>query len=458
MHAPEVNAAERPRAPAPQPSSEDFGRRALIRASRDNAIAIWRREHFERAVVALHPKLGDVIICNDPDVIRHVLVDNHANYPKDPFQRAILARGFGEALLTATGEDWKVSRRLMASAFSAKGLSAFAEPMRERTESLVDTWTWADGRVVDIAAAMTRLAFDILDEALFSRAMGGHALAFFEAIASYSDAQGGREAEAALRRVRPSLRAIVAERRERPTEGPPAEDLLTLLLKADDGKAGGSSTDAAIEANLLFFVAAGHETSASALTWALYLLFSTPDILESVREEADAAARSALPASQWLDTMDVARAVAEETLRLYPSAPLLSRAVTASETVAGHLLPRGARIIIAPWILHRHRLLWTRPDQFVPERFFPGARDDVGRYAYLPFGAGPRSCLGARFALQQMVMVIATAARSCDMAYAGDEPPMPVQRITLRPRAGMPMRIVRRQGARPRKNRSNQGA
>jgi cytochrome P450 len=412
----------------------------LIRASRNNAIAAWERLHFEEPMSAFHPKLDNVIICSHPPVIRHILVDNSANYPKDTLQRAILARGFDETLLTSTGEDWQSARRLTAGLFSPKSIADFAKIMRSHVERLIAKWEEQEGGyVASIAEEMTRFAFDVLNEAVFSNAIGEGARVFFEAITLYSDTQGGRKSDRAVQKAGEAIRAVISARRARLDSGDCVQDLLTLLLGARDGTA--RMPDRAVEANILLFFAAGHETVACALTWALYLLFAAPDICEIVRAEADAAAIASLPVSRWLEEMPMTRAVVEETLRLYPSVPLLSRTAIVPETVDGHRLPRGARIVVAPWILHRHRRLWRAPDQFLPERFLPGRRESIDRYSYLPFGAGPRMCIGARFALHEMVILISMVARSFTLTYVGLEDPMPEQRINLRLKGAMSMRV-----------------
>jgi cytochrome P450 len=433
----------RARAPAPFPPERKLGRRDLIRASRLDAVAAWERVHFEQPLTVFHERLGNVLICSHPPLIRHVLVDHAANYPKDPMQQAILARGFGEALLTSADKDSQWERRLMAGIFTPRNISAFAETMRSKAERLVDRWLEKGiGRTTDLADEMAQLTFDILNEALFSHAIDGEAEILFDAMATYSAAQGGRAAEPAIRIAAARVDAIVARRKALMEKGADIpRDLLAQFLEARDPVTGFGLSEAAVRANVLLFMAAGHETTASALTWALYLLSETPEICGSVRAEADLAVASGLPAAQWLDAMPVTRAAIEETLRLYPSAPLLSRTALVAETVDGHELPRGARIIIAPWILHRHRLLWHSPDQFAPERFFPGRRETVDKFAYLPFGVGSRKCVGARFALHEMAIVLATIARATTLSYAGAKPPMPEQRINLRPKHGMPMRI-----------------
>ena len=195
-----------------------------------------------------------------------------------------------------------------------------------------------------------------------------------------------------------------------------------------------------VGANIVSFIGAGHETTANALTWSLYLLSTAPDVRAAVEAEADAQNCGAFD----LAAFPMTRAVVEEAMRLYPPVALLSRQAVEADEVSGRAIPAGSVVAISPWVLHRHRALWSAPDEFRPERFLPGAREAVDRFAYLPFGVGPRVCIGTSFALQEAVIVLAALARRVRLDYAGAAPPEPVQRITLRPKAGMPMLATRR--------------
>ena len=214
-------------------------------------------------------------------------------------------------------------------------------------------------------------------------------------------------------------------------------DLLTLLLEAD----GLSRSE--IEDNIITFIGAGHETTARALGWTLYLLSQAPDELAKVEAELDAHDFSTDPAG-WGDLLPYTRAAFEESMRLYPPAPSLNRAAVANDRVGNVDIPAGASVLIMPWIVHRHRKLWEHPGDFMPSRFLPPARAAIDRYQFLPFGIGPRVCIGQSFAMQEGVIALAALLRHLRFSFTGPIAPQPVQKITVQPEGGLSMRVERR--------------
>jgi cytochrome P450 len=451
--------ASRGRAPAPFPRSRPLNRLGVLLALRRNPLELWTDRHFTEPVLAGKGLRGHGTFLADPAGIRRVLVDNAANYPKDDLQRKVLAPGLGQGLLVAEGELWRRTRRVLAPIFTPRRVAAQAAQMGDAAEAFAARLARTrPGRVVDLAEAMTRATYDVLKATLFSNGLAGDAASFSRALTSYFNTQGVidpldvLDAPAFLPRIgtlrsRPALRffeervtAIVAARRALIESGADApDDLLTALLKARD-ETGAGLSETEVGANIVTFIGAGHETTANALTWSLYLLSTAPDVRAVVEAEADAAAGAPFD----LEGFPMTRAVVEEAMRLYPPVALLSRQAVADDVVSGRDIPAGSVVAISPWVLHRHRALWERPDEFRPERFLPGAREAVDRFAYLPFGVGPRVCIGLGFALQEAVILLAALARRVRLAYAGERAPEPVQRITLRPKHGMPMRPVAR--------------
>ena len=220
-------------------------------------------------------------------------------------------------------------------------------------------------------------------------------------------------------------------------------DILTLLLEAADPETGKTLSEAEIRANILTFIAAGHETTANCITWSLFLLSRSSAWQERLQAEADAAFSGDI--DELADRLVETRAVIDEANRLYPPIAAISRAALGPDELAGQPIRRGTMVVIAPYVLHRHRALWSRPDSFDPSRFLNGARDAIDRYSYLPFGVGPRICIGATFALQEASIVVATILRHFNLEPAPDHAVWPVQKVTLRPQDGLPM-IVRRRG------------
>jgi len=451
------------RPPAPIPRATRAGPIALIRALWNSPIEAWAQAHFEEPVVAHRLPFGNALIVSDPAGIEHVLLRNAANYRKDTLQRRIIAGGLNDGLLTAETEQWRFQRRTLAPMFSPRTIRSFGAPMREVADEFVARWrALAAGESVDMAAEMTRLTLEVLERTIFSDGLGHSIDDFRAAMRSYFDTIGRidpfdllglpdavprltrLQARGALRFFDEAVDTIIANRGRRLSEAPAAvaRDILTLLLEARDPQTGRGLSEVEIKANIITFIAAGHETTANALAWSLFLLSQSPEWSERVAAEAER--ELAGPIEEAADRMVETRAVIEEAMRLYPPLAAISREAIGPDEIAGHPVAARCTVVIAPYLLHRHRRLWDRPDLFDPSRFLPGAREQIGRYAYLPFGAGPRICIGAAFALQEATLVLGTIMRDFHITLAPGASVWPLQRLTLRPRGGLPMVLTRR--------------
>lgn len=456
--------------PAPVPQQREFGKLELLLRLRENPLTLWRTVHFQKPVVAGKGLLGYGVVVSDPAGIRRVLVENVANYRKDDLQRAVLAPGLGEGLLTVEGEAWKRARRTLAPLFTPRRVEALARRMLAPIEARVASLrARRPGRIVDISQEMTRVTYDVLAETLFSNSIAGGAGPFGAALTRYFETQGrvdpldvlgapkwlprlGRlRAKPAITFFETRVREIIEDRQARDAmvaasgQDLPEPDLLSALLAARDPETGEGLSDLEVGANIVTFIGAGHETTANALTWTFYLLSTAPEVRATVEAELDGAGDD-LVGAVLEGRLPWTRAVLEESMRLYPPVASLTRAAVEADMVAGVAVPKGALVVISPYVLHRHALLWRDPADFRPERFLPGAREEIPRFAYLPFGAGPRICIGQQFAMVEGVLVLAAFLRAFRLDHAGGEPPRPVQRITLRPQGGMPMRVGRRDG------------
>jgi cytochrome P450 len=217
------------------------------------------------------------------------------------------------------------------------------------------------------------------------------------------------------------------------------QDLLARLLAARDPETGEPMDDDRLVDNLLTLLEAGHETTAKALTWSLYLLSRAPEWQDRIREEVRAIAGDSPLTSDHVEHLPVTSQILKEALRLYPPAPVMMRMPTRDVDLAGHELPAGSFIIIPIFALHRHRMLWADPDRFAPERFTPEFEENLARTQYMPFGAGPRICLGMSFAMVEAKVLLATLVRGARFSWDGCHAPEPISRITLRPKGGMPV-------------------
>jgi cytochrome P450 len=452
------------RPPHPKPRTEPLGMVAFLRAVRENPLNTWMEAHFEEPIITGDGALGRMTVVNDPVAIRHILVDNAANYRKDDLQIRILAPGLGRGLVTAEGDEWRLQRRTIAPLFTPRTVSSFFPDMVEAAERLVKRWQRRpDGRVVDAALDMTRVTLDVLERTIFTQGVPKDPDALGRAITRYFNALGRVDPldifgfpdwvpRIGRLRARPSIQffeetvnALIDTRKKLLDRGEPApRDLLTLLLEAADPETGKGLSDIEVRTNIVTFIGAGHETTANALSWSLYLLSQDERARARVEGEVDEVLGDGPIEPHHLERLVHTRAVIDEAIRLYPPAPYMSRTALEDDRIGDLEIPAGSMVVIAPYVLHRHRKLWDEPDAFRPERFLPENRKRIDRFAYLPFGAGPRICIGASFSLQEAAIVLATIARSMRLDLIEGHEVAPVQRITLRPRGGLPMRLTQR--------------
>jgi cytochrome P450 len=429
---------------------------------RRNPIEIWREADFERPISIGRSILGLRAAAHDPAAVRRVFLDNVANYRKDDLQLRILSPGLGHGMLTAEGESWRAQRQALAPLFSPRQVAEFAPAMQTVAATTVArVGNRRDGAVTDVGQLMSRVALEVLEQTLFSQGIGREASEFQRAVTDYFNSFGRLDpldlvgAPAFLPRLgrlrgRPALRffdaaveSIIESRKRLVDSGREApRDLLTLLFGAKDPQTGRGLPEPDIRANIVTFIGAGHETTANGLTWSLYLLSQSPEWRERAEDEADRVFDPRRPAS--FEKCETLRAVFEEALRLYPPAAMLSRQAIADDEILGVRIPAGTVVVIAPYVLHRRRGLWDNPDAFDPSRFLPGRRDRIDRFAYIPFGAGPRICIGMPFAMQEATILLANLLRAFRFELVEGHPVMPQQRVTLRPREGMKMHARRR--------------
>ena len=456
----DLSATTARRPPAPEPRTVPLGPLGLYRALRANAITAWRAEAYEEPIIADRNMLGGYVLLNDPDLIRHVLVDNAANYPKDRLQLEKLTPAVGKGLLTADSDSWRLQRRVVAPLFQPTAIERYLAPMAASIEEMLARWEShaQSGAAIDVAREMTALTYDIISRTVFSHEIETPAEVMGAAITTYFEALGRIDlwdvlplprflprpafirARPAQKIFRDEVRRMLHRRRARIGEslGVP-DDLVTRLIEARDPESGEPLSDAVIHDNLVTFIGAGHETTANALSWTLFLLSEFPDADARVAAEAREA-----PAQDDLARLTATRMILGESMRLYPPVPFMSRGVVAPDRLGDLEVTPNTRVIIAPWVLHRHRKLYQNADLFRPERFAPERRAHIPRFAYLPFGAGARICVGAAFAMQEMLLALSMIARRFRLTLAEGAQVMPLARMTLRPMHGLPMRVTRR--------------
>lgn len=421
-----------------------------LRRMMDNPIEGWPRAVYEQLIYVPPRRDFRTIYVLDPRVLKTVLLDEVANFPKSPLSQRLLTPMLGSGLLTAELGEWRWQRRAAAPAFRAND-TTFKERVAEIVSKHVRTWR--DGQTIDAMSAMSRLTFEIILETMLGGAaavdadeMGRQFATYMESLGrpSLADILGAppwlrtlasRDGGRSVRFMREAVDAMIAARRK----GPARDDLVQLLLDARDRETGRSMTDAELRDNLLTFLAAGHETTALALTWSLYLASLDRTCARRIRGEAEAAHNA--PHSIAGDGLSYTRNVVREAMRLYPPVPVLTRACASATRLGGHEVRKGDIVVVPIYALHRHRTHWRDPDYFEPERFNDMSADRL-RYIYAPFGAGPRVCIGAAFALTEATIVLGEIMRQVSLSCLC-ESVRPLQRITLRPEGGLPMRVSR---------------
>lgn len=454
--------------PAPVPRPYPPSKLEIIRTVLRNPLELWGVPSYTLPWIETRFFGRTTVIVNDPDLIRHVLVDNAGNYVMDKVRQLVLRPILRDGLLTAEGGVWKRSRKAMAPVFTPRHARGFARQMLEKSEEFAARYATADaqGTVRDIAVDMTGLTYLILSETLFSGEIatdGDDVAGDVDALLHHMGRIDPLDMLAApewiprlarlrghgvLRKFRALVRSTMEKRKAAIARDPQSvpRDFLTLLLEVEGPQ--GLTTEE-VEDNILTFIGAGHETTARALAWTLFCVANCPDIRDRMEVEIDAVLDSGADPVDWLERMPLVRAGFEEALRLYPPAPSINRQAVANdrfEAPDGTALDirKGATILIMPWTLHRHELYWDNPRAFDPGRFMPENREKIGRFQYLPFGAGARVCIGATFALQEAVIALAVLMRRYRFDTTAETRPWPVQKLTVQPAGGLPMRVTAR--------------
>lgn len=420
-------------------------------------LTTFNERHFTLPFTFGESRFGAVINVSNPAGVRHVLLDNAKNYEKGELQRRVFGPMISDGVFMNEGDDWRRARRILAPLFTPARVGKTAQQMLEVCQRRVAPWP--DGAILDIDPEMTGITFEIISQTMFSNMLGGESARFEAAFNSFVDTTGrispldilgapswiprlGK-----LSGMRTSIfferrvAQLVTERRAMLGRGETPDDLLTALLQARDSEGGAGLSEHEVAANVLTFIIAGHETTARALGWALHLLSRAPDVQARVQAEADV---FDLADPQWAQAMPWSRAVFDEAMRLFPPAPTTLRVALAPDVICGQAIPAGTLVVIAPYIIHRHKALWEDPEAFKPERFLPGAREGIDRFAYIPFSGGPRICIGAAFAIQEAMIALATIMRTMSVEPAEAAEPMPSHRITLRAKHGIRLRVRKR--------------
>jgi cytochrome P450 len=421
-----------------------FGR---LMAMRENPIGTWARRAYQEDIVRGRFLRRSSFILNTPDTIRHVLVDNYENYTRTPAGIRVLRPMLGEGLLIAEGRAWKYQRRTLAPAFTPRAVGSLVPHMIAATDETIAKLRSAGSGPVDLREAMQRMTLEIAGRTMFSFGMERHGAALRDFVMEYGTNlarphfldlllplswPSPQDFSRARFRKRWTqfVGMLMAERRAAgKNEGAPPRDLFDLMGAARDPDTGEAFTDEQLGDQVATMILAGHETTAVALFWSLYLLALDPATQDQLAAEVQGAAGNG---ALDIERLKFTRAVVDETMRLYPPAFLIARSAAASDTIAGMPVRKNDVILIAPWLLHRHEKLWRDPNAFIPSRFMPPA-PPPDRFAYLPFGVGARVCIGAHFALVEATLALAKIIGAFRITLLDQEPVMPIGVVTTQP-------------------------
>lgn len=386
-------------------------------------------------LVCYRPAPEPAYLVNHPDFVRHVLIDNNRNYTKDTYINQMFKDQVGDGLLTSEGEAWRSQRRLMQPAFHQQRLQPLDGVITRAAARMLERWEMhrLSGQPLDIAAEMAALTLSITTQALFGVDMGEEINAVGEAVtlgADLLEKPRHPRFQNGMRTLELVVDRIIAERRK---SGAATADLLSHLMQARDVDTGVGMDDRQLRSQVMTLLLAGYETTASALAWTWYLLAQHPQVQERLGREARQALGGRLPTSADLPALDYPRRVFEETMRLYPPAWVLGRRALGNDEIGGYTIPANTILAISPYLIHRHPRFWADPEAFDPERFTPQGSAGRHRFAYIPFGSGPRQCIGNNLAMLEGQLIIALVASRGSLRLVPGQEIKPQPIFILRP-------------------------
>lgn len=448
----------------PIPPAEPLPFFQYLRLVRRNFIEALDESMYRAPIIEQRSAVSRSFIVNDPAGLRRILLENAANYPKAPVEHRILGPAMGNGLILSEGDTWRAHRRIMAPAFDHRTNERYAPVMVDAARKLADRWAALPaGATVEAEHAMMELTLEIISRSMFAAdsdsivaiiregseryqdVMMVGLVEFIPAIGRLWSAYKGVRGRAIMRDFDKAMFALIEKRMNRrgTSENP---DLLDRLIASRDEESGTRMSAREIRDQVLTIFVAGHETTALSLMWTWYLLSMHPEHEARMHAELDAVLGDREPSWHDVPRLTCTRRILQESMRLYPAVHTLAfRQAIADDVVCGMKVPRGSLVTMIPWIIHRHRSHWDNPAQFDPDRFLPEAIAKRDRLAYIPFGFGPRICIGASFAMTEAVLCLATLAQRFSLRVAPGCRVEPQAVFTLRAKNGMQMEVVQRE-------------
>jgi len=447
--------------PYPKRHKKSLGPLKTLQYARRDLLSIWEEDAFRFQFMGTKIINQSVFIANCPQVIKHVFVTNHANYErKSPQMRKALEPLLGDGLFISDGETWQKHRKMEAPLFTSEHVAKYSKIMVEVTEEYVQKWsTLEKGSTLNVLPEMGTLTAEIICRTLFGNQLGTQQAA--EVIESFAEYQAAIEqmdfgtffglpnwiptlkwgkATKAAKKIHKIVDNVIAEGIKADNQ----ETLLAHLLRLRGGEAKDALTVKEIRNELIVLFMAGHETTANTLAWAWYLISQVPEVEQTLHHEVDEVLASGSAQFDDFSKLTYTRAIIDETLRLYPPVPILSREVLNDDTIRKRHVPAGSIMLVVPWLLHRHELYWDKPNHFIPERFLPNAEKKPDKFSYVPFSVGPRVCLAKFFGTVEATLCLAVLAKHFRLTLPQGTEVKHDCRLTLRPKDNLPMQIIPR--------------
>ena len=447
------------RPPAPTPLSPLMGLIRCIREGDGDLLSLLPKEAYEVDIGSLGYSRRSIVIVNAPDLTKRIMTEAVSLFPKNDLMKGALAPLVGESIFVSDGAAWERQRRMVEPAFSFMRIGNAFAAMRSAVDAFVETTREraASGTPLSLDFAMSHLTADIICRTVFSTSLqSGVARDVFESFAlfersvsnvklsrlifgkAWSDVKQTDEVLAACARIRRQMGVLLDDCQHSARD---TDNIAHAVIEARDPENGDRFDREELIDQLGVFFLAGHETTASVLTWAFYILSVVPDVAARIRAEVDD-----VVGDRPIDFSDIkglayTRNVFRETLRLYPPLTFIPRVAAEACELGGRRIKKGAMVMIAPWTIHRHRRYWRDPERFDPDRFSPERESEIVRGTYIPFGQGPRVCTGATFAQIESALILATLVRAFDFDVIDPEKVQPAARLTTRPKAEIMCRV-----------------
>lgn len=440
------------------PPAEPLPRRKLIYRVVKNPLLALPKAAYEERYVGLERGRSQVFWVSDPALVEEILIKRANLFLKSPVEKRVFRRTLKDGVLSADGSLWRWQRRIMAPMFRPAEILKYVPSMAQPAEELLAKWRGSPkGSIQRIDEAMTEATFAVIARTMLKGGEPSEAeiikrsttvnltyvtwemMYAFLNLPIWLPHPASWLMARSSRAMRGAIHDIIARRQK---EGGGGEDLLGRLLDARDPDTGEPMDMERLINNLLTLLEAGHETTARALTWTLYLLARSPEWQDSLRAEIASVCGEEMILPEHVEALSLTQQVLKEAMRLYPPVPVISRISAEPITLDGFDVPEGAIAVIPIFCIHRHKKLWADPGRFDPTRFEPDREAAMPRTQFMPFGAGPRVCLGNSFAMTEATVILASLIRAAQFDWQGKTHPEPISRITLQARGGMPLKVT----------------